>query len=74
MSDDAADRQFFEAHPDQVVRRRRAVPSEVPRSLAGRDIREVEVRKVSSDILLLGLLKWMAVGLLCCRSSNPTRS
>jgi hypothetical protein len=46
------DREFFDAHPDQDTRRRPVVSDEVPRSLAGRDIREVEVRNVSPDILL----------------------
>jgi hypothetical protein len=53
MSDNLGDRQFFDAHPDQAVRRRRVVSSEVPRSLVGRDIREVEVRNIAPDILLL---------------------
>jgi hypothetical protein len=34
-----ADREFFDAHPDRNVRRRPIVVREVPRSLAGRNIR-----------------------------------
>jgi hypothetical protein len=53
MSRILGDREFFNEHPDHDIRRRPVVPGEVPRSLADRDIREVEARKVSSDILLL---------------------
>jgi hypothetical protein len=47
------DREFFDAHPNQDIRRRALFPGELPRSLAGRNIREVEVRNVSPHIFLL---------------------
>jgi hypothetical protein len=47
------DREFFNAYPDQDIRRRPIVPGELPRSMVGRKIREVEVRNVCPDIHLL---------------------
>jgi hypothetical protein len=47
-----SDREFFDAHPDQDIRRRLVVPGEVPRSLADHSIREVEVRNVEPGIVL----------------------
>jgi hypothetical protein len=47
-----SDREFFNAHPDQDIRRRLVVPSELPRSLVGRRVREVEVRNVEPGVLL----------------------
>jgi hypothetical protein len=47
------DREFFDAHPDQDIRRRPIVPGELPKSLASRNIREVEVRRVEPGVRLL---------------------
>jgi hypothetical protein len=47
------DRKFFDAHPDKETRRRPIIPAELPRSLAGRNIREVEVRNAGPDMLLM---------------------
>jgi hypothetical protein len=52
MSDNLSDREFFDAHPDKDIRRRPVIPDELPGSLAGCNIREVEVRNVEPGVLL----------------------
>jgi hypothetical protein len=47
------DGEFFEAHPEQSIRLRPIAQAELPRSLVGRNIRQVEIRNVSPDTLLL---------------------
>jgi hypothetical protein len=53
MSHNLSDREFFDAHPDKDIRRRAVIPDELPGSLAGCNIREVEVRDVEPGVLLL---------------------
>jgi hypothetical protein len=47
------DYEFFNAHTGKDIRYRRVIPGELPRSLQGRPIREVEVRRLEPGVLLL---------------------